>query len=207
MTKSSPRKSPERRTAGVQQAGRAKRVVDNVMEATRIELSRVGYAALRVEDVASEAGVNKTTIYRRWPTKADLVRDAILQFQIRGDVLPDTGNLKSDLLAYFKEMLKMSKNDMWRGVLTTLTNRTDPAIDQLAHELRREEQARRTNVVQRAIDRGELPKAVDPALIAEMIAAPIMRGLLTFNDKVTARHVESVIDTVLAGARATSRLK
>jgi AcrR family transcriptional regulator len=177
------------------------------MEATRIELSRVGYADLRIEDVASEAGVNKTTIYRRWPTKTDLVRDAILQFQIRGDVLPDTGCLKSDLLAYFKNMIKMSKNDMWRGVLTTLTNRTDPAIDKLAHTLRREEQARRAKVVQRASDRGEIPAAVDPALIAEMIAAPIMRGLLTFNDRITARHVESVIDIVLAGVRATSRSK
>ena len=205
MAKTSPHNNPERRTAGVQQAGRAKRVVDNVMEATRIELSRVGYAALRIEDVASEAGVNKTTIYRRWPTKTDLVRDAILQFQIRGDALPDTGNLKSDLLAYFKSMVKMSKNELWRGVLTTLTNRTDPAIDQLAHDLRREEQARRARLVQRAIDRGELPERVDPELIAEMIAAPVMRGLLTFNDKITARYVESVIDIVLAGARATSR--
>jgi AcrR family transcriptional regulator len=37
------------------------------VEATAEELSRVGYAAMRVEDVAARSGVHKTTIYRRWP--------------------------------------------------------------------------------------------------------------------------------------------
>ena len=44
--------------------------------ATLEELALVGYGALRVEDVAARAAVNKTTVYRRWPEKVALVRDA-----------------------------------------------------------------------------------------------------------------------------------
>ncbi len=49
-----------------------------VLDATIAELSEVGYAALRIESVAERAGVNKTTIYRRWGDKAGLVATAFI---------------------------------------------------------------------------------------------------------------------------------
>ena len=52
--------------------GRSARVVSAVLRMTLEVLGQEGYAGLRVEDVAARAGVNKTTIYRRWPTRADL---------------------------------------------------------------------------------------------------------------------------------------
>ena len=60
-----------RRTVGARTGGRSERVVRDVLRAAIEELSTNGYSALRVEDVAARAGVNKTTVYRRWPTKAD----------------------------------------------------------------------------------------------------------------------------------------
>ena len=66
MTVMAPEAKPNtRRTEGVRVKGRAARVVTDVLVATAEELSRVGYSALRVEDVATRSGVNKTTIYRR----------------------------------------------------------------------------------------------------------------------------------------------
>ena len=56
--------------------GRGAPVVHAVLEATLDELGLVGYGALSVEQVATRAGVNKTTVYRRWPTKAALVERA-----------------------------------------------------------------------------------------------------------------------------------
>lgn len=62
-----------RRTRHVQRGPRSQRVVEAVREATLAELARCGYAGLSIESVAAAAGVHRTTIYRRWPTKADLV--------------------------------------------------------------------------------------------------------------------------------------
>jgi len=54
-----------RRTHGIRVRGRAARVTENVLHAVVEELGRVGFTALRFEDVASRVGVNRTTIYRR----------------------------------------------------------------------------------------------------------------------------------------------
>lgn len=73
-----------RRTGNARTRGRAANVVHRVVSATADELSRVGYAALRVEDVAARSGVHKTTIYRRWPTKTELVAATIMMMIDRG---------------------------------------------------------------------------------------------------------------------------
>src|SRR5512138_898011 len=85
------------RRTGVRAArvgGRSERVVRDVLAAAAAEMARVGYVALRVEDVAARAGVNKTTVYRRWPTKADLVRDVLCGLGGDQHEAPDTGSLE-----------------------------------------------------------------------------------------------------------------
>src|SRR5690349_6416286 len=72
-TKESERPAGTRRTMDARTKGRAAEVVERVLLASAEVLGEVGYAAFRVEDVAARSGVNKTTIYRRWPTRPELV--------------------------------------------------------------------------------------------------------------------------------------
>ena len=60
-----------------------------------------GYDRLRIQDVADRAGVGLATIYRRWPTKQDLVVEAL---RAKSVDLPDTGDSRADLLALFSRM-------------------------------------------------------------------------------------------------------
>lgn len=194
----------DRRTSGVQRHGRAAKVVASVLKATGEELNRVGYANLRVDEVASRAGVNKTTIYRRWPTKAILVSDTLdSHFQIERP-MPDTGNLRGDMLAYLTNMVTMSKTAMWRGILTALAGRTDPEVEAVARKLYKHERNFRTAMVQRAIDRGELPRSVDAELIGDICSAPILRRLLTFGESVETEYIAAVVEVALAGAAVTA---
>jgi len=190
----------DRRTNGVQRQGRAAKVVASVLQATGEELNRVGYANLRVDEVAERAGVNKTTIYRRWPTKAVLVSDTLDSHFQTERPLPETGSLRGDILDYLSNMVALAKTSMWRGIFTALSGRTDPEVEVVARKLYLRERAFRTRLVQRAIDRGELPKAVDAELIGDMFSAPILRRLLTFGEDVERDYIESVIDVTLAGA-------
>ena len=69
----------------------------------REELARDGFERLSVPAVAEAAGLNKTSVYRRWPTKADLVRAALTSSMGHDAPTVDTGTLRGDLLALFHE--------------------------------------------------------------------------------------------------------
>jgi AcrR family transcriptional regulator len=177
-------------------------VVNGVLKATGEELNAVGYAALRVEDVAERAGVNKTSIYRRWPTKDELVIDALRHGYQEQLFIPDTGDLREDMLAYFRHMIKQVKNPIPRGAMVTLHNCSEPSIMPIALELLDRAREVRVQIVKRSIERGELPASVDPEIISDLFSAPILRRLLTFGENVKPRYIEYVIDIVIAGANA-----
>ena len=193
-----------RRTGNVRTRGRAEHVVERVMAATAHELGRVGYAALRIDDVAVHAGVNKTTIYRRWPTKAELVT-ATLQGRLRGRPAIDTGTVRGDLRASLLAVVDLSPAD--QGLLRVVqTERTDPHVGALTRRFRAAIHRTRVAMVERGIARGELPEGIDVDLVVDMISAPVQRALL-FDETITARQIDRVLDVALAGAAACADKK
>jgi AcrR family transcriptional regulator len=94
--------SSTRRTRGVQRGPRSHQVVEKVREATMAELARVGFPGLTIEGVAKAANVNRTTIYRRWPSKGALLLAVIQPLLERFDHDPDSGSLGGDLLALMR---------------------------------------------------------------------------------------------------------
>ena len=98
--------APTRAPSAGNRRHRGETVVHDVIEAAREELARVGYRALRIEDVAARAKVNKTTIYRRWPTKVELVQETLKTMFDHQEPLPNTGSLRSDLVCVAGEMFK-----------------------------------------------------------------------------------------------------
>ena len=99
--------SSTRRTRGVQHGARSQQVVETVRAATMAELARVGFPGLTIEGVAKAADVNRTTIYRRWPSKSALLLAVLEPGLERFDHDPDTGSLGGDLLAL---MLMIGEN-------------------------------------------------------------------------------------------------
>src|SRR6266511_5046821 len=78
--------------------GRSARVRSDAIAATLAELAERGYAALSLESIARRAGVHKTTLYRRWGTREELVLEAMLARAGEHISVPDTGSLRGDLL-------------------------------------------------------------------------------------------------------------
>ena len=91
-------------------------MVSTVLRTTLEMLGQQGYAGLRVEDVAARAGVNKTTIYRRWPTRADLVVAALTSLATP-PVAVETGRLACDLKATFMTATTLRSTPVGRGVV------------------------------------------------------------------------------------------
>lgn len=190
-----------RRTEGLRRGGRSARVVEDVLRATLHELARVGYGAMRIDDVAALSGVNKTTIYRRWPTKLELVQ-ATIEMHRDEPPLPDTGTLRGDLVRALEDSVMRFASPEKLAVLRMFqTERGNPEVEALGRRIRTEHRKARRVLVERAIARGELPSTTDPALVVEIVLSTVYSRVFTHGDPVDRPFLESVVDLVIAGAR------
>lgn len=186
---------------------RGERLVDKVLDATLEELSVKGFGALSVEEVAARAQVNKTTIYRRWPTKVDLARAALLT--IGRDVIrvADTGDLRVDLRVTLRSFRDFVKTPRGRGLFRmTLGEGDSSAITAIARDVREELGNRPRDMILRAIKRGELPAATDPELVFEMLVASVQHHLVFLKVPCDDARIDQMIEIVLCGA-ATSKAR
>jgi AcrR family transcriptional regulator len=191
-----------RRTVGARTGGRSKRVVDDVLRAALDEIVRSGYAALRVEDVAARAGVNKTTVYRRWPTRTELAAAAIGAFAGQHEPLPDTGSARGDLAAIVARAIAFARTREGRSLIRLIAvESADPEVGRLARTLRDAMMSRRVEILARAQRRGELPRDLDARVVLDAIFSPILSRVARFDEEVDAATAEAFIDIVLAGAK------
>jgi AcrR family transcriptional regulator len=176
-------------------------VVRGVLEAALEELGQVGYGALRIEDVAARAGVNKTTVYRRWPTKEDLVRAALLAMTVDKFVAPNTGSLRSDLLEMARRMVAMTRTcegqSLFRAVLAEGPGSELMAI---AKSLRKVHEAVPRSVIEAAQARGELAPSIDPMMLFDVLVAAINRRLFMDREDIDDTYLDRLLDLLLLGA-------
>lgn len=200
-----------RRTIGARTGGRSHRVVSTVMRVAAEELARLGYSGLRVEHVAERAGVNKTTVYRRWPTKAELVLAAMRSFFGQGQPVPDTGSVRADLVEMARRAILVATTAEGRALVRLLAvESADAEVDALRRVLRAEMLEQRATVVERAQRRGELRDGVDARVLVDAIFVPILTRVGRYHEEVDVSTAEAFVDLALAGAqggagRATER--
>ncbi|MFO0599931.1 MAG: TetR/AcrR family transcriptional regulator [Myxococcaceae bacterium] len=190
-----------RRTQGVL-GGRSDQVVKRVLDAALAELAHSGFHAFRMDVVAREAGVNKTTIYRRWPTRADLVGALVerMRAPLRDQRLPDTGSLEGDLLEAFTLRFSMGRKVEGRAWARLLEERARPEVEALIGSAVDGRSAEWTGLVERAIKRKEVPTGTEPRLVLHLVRAIVdaRRGSV----KLDRAWLELAVKTVLAAAQA-----
>jgi AcrR family transcriptional regulator len=182
---------------------RGEPVVRGVLEATLEELARAGYSALRIEDVAARAGVNKTTVYRRWPTKEELVRAALLSCTAEWTTAPSTGSLRSDLLSIARHMVSLGRSCEGQGLFRMfLAEGPDSELMTIARSLRQAHQAVPRAVIEGAEARGELAPGIDATLLFSVLVAPIKERLFMEREDVDEAFLVRLVDLLLYGAMA-----
>ncbi len=190
-----------RRTQGLL-GGRSERVVRGVIEAAIAELAHSGYHGFRMEAVAAEAGVNKTTIYRRWPSREALVTAVAerLRQPLKESPLPDTGRLETDLIAAFTRRFTIGRKVEGRAWARLVEERYRPEVEAIIGATVTERRGEWRSMVTRAIDRGELPQGTDVQLLFDLVRAIV-------DSRRAARKLDTTwltlgVRTLIAGARA-----
>ena len=186
------------RRSGTRVGGRSARVVTAVLRSTLEVLGRQGYGGLRIEDVADESGVNKTTIYRRWPTRADLVVAALVQLA-EPPIAHETGRLECDLCATFMTATTLRATSAGRGVVRALiAERGDPEVDRVVEAIRERHRAPARSLLTRARRRGDLPRRADIELMLDVLIGTVYTRLRESTRPLDDKWVRSVVRLVLA---------
>jgi AcrR family transcriptional regulator len=167
-------------------------------------LSSDGYARLTMERVAAESGVAKTTLYRRWPTKAALCMALYLDVAGRELQDPDTGRVESDLAHIANTVVRLQTRTVAGPAFVGLIAETqvNPATRTafLAEfATRRREVTRR--VLRRAIDRGELDPDTDIDLVIDALGGAVTFRLLQGHAPLTTAFTKALVALLLSGCR------
>ncbi|MEH1841637.1 MAG: TetR/AcrR family transcriptional regulator [Nostoc sp.] len=151
-----------------------------IVQATLDLLAEVGYESMSIEAIASRAGVGKTTIYRRYTSKEELVADAIES--LRDDlVIPDTGRFWGDMDILINNAAKKIDSPLGRQTLALIisTASSNPKFAEVYWtkytKLRRKAFSK---VLERAKSRGEIHKDADVDLIIDLLSGSLYYALI-----------------------------
>jgi AcrR family transcriptional regulator len=183
--------------------GRSARVRSAAIAATLAELAEAGYADLSLGSVARRAGVHKTTLYRRWGSKEELVLEAMLERAGEQISVPDTGSVREDLVELARTAAANASSPevaaMARAVVAQSPH--DPRLASANQRFWAQRLALDGGIVERAIERGEVAAETQPSRVIESVLGPIHLRLLLTGEPVDGSFLEGVVDVVVDGVR------
>ena len=173
-----------------------------VLDATTELLAAEGLAGTRVADVAARAGVHETSVYRRWGTRENLILEAVLN-RLDADVpFPDTGSTREDLITLFTALAAFLTAPTGRALARLALTMDDTAqAGAVQRQFWTSRLTRAAVVIQRGIDRGDLPPHTDLELLLEALGGPLHVRILQRGMPAERDYVSRLVDLVLAGAR------
>jgi len=173
-----------------------------VLEATVDALAADGFGGLQMESVAAAAGVNKTTLYRRWRTRSALVADALLEVSASEVPIPDTGRLTDDLLALARSVRRAITSRRGRAIVGALAASQDvPDLRQVARRFWRTRYDANAAIITRAIQRGELATEPDPRRVVAALAGPIYFRAFVTRERLDDDFLRTIVHNVVTGLR------
>ncbi|MET0386789.1 MAG: TetR/AcrR family transcriptional regulator [Polyangiales bacterium] len=176
---------------------------DKILRAALEELAQSDYGGMTIEGVAARAGVNKTTVYRKWETKAALIRAALYLVVDRFKVPPTSGDLRADLLGMAQRARDFLLSHEGQCLMRVRILETpEPELAAIAAELNENNSREFATVFAAATARGELPARVDARLLTDLMWGVIHARLMMRREPVDDALLARVVDTLVAGARA-----
>jgi AcrR family transcriptional regulator len=176
-----------------------------ILQAATQLLAERGLHGMSIEEVASRAGVAKATIYRRWHSRGTLALDAFLAEFKALQPLPDTGSLRSDLLAALRAWVRAVTRTPAGRILAGLIAEAqhDPELAE-AWRARVVEPLRAQHriMLRRAIDRGQLPASTDTEVALDLLYGAAYHRLLNGHQPLNDTFARHVVDVIVAGLGA-----
>src|SRR5829696_1722324 len=187
-----------------------------ILQATLELIAERGVHGFRTDDVATRAKVGKGAIYRRHPSKDDLVMAAVAALVDEEILVPDTGSTRVDLLTLMREAVELYRGSLPGRLMPKLVSAMAQRPE-LARTFRDGFLANRrtalSDVLRRGIERGDLRPDLDVELALDVLGGPLFYRLLITGGPIDEQLAENVTELMLRGfasrksARADSKKK
>jgi len=198
---SAPQDTVDRRPGRPRDAG----ADEAIMLASVEVLAEKGPAGFTVDAVAARAGCGKATIYRRWPSRANLLLDTAHRMGLE-PALVDTGSLRDDLVQIMTQLgTKLRDTPAGRilpGVIAEAA--VNPEMREVLGRFIRDRRSRPREAVQRGVDRGELPPDTDVELLLDVLGGTVFYREMVSGEPADEPFVERLVDRLLASFGAAS---
>ena len=161
-------------------------------------LQEHGYDRLTVDAVAAAARASKATVYRRWPSKAELVLAAFIEGIRQVAVPPETGTLRGDLLRVGELICQQGQQHAGtiRAVLVEVSR--SPALnDVLQHQFIEQRKAMLNHILQQAVDRGEIDQAAINYELWDLLPHYLIFRSIIPGRPPTRQTVQALVDDVI----------
>jgi AcrR family transcriptional regulator len=160
-------------------------------------LQEHGYDRLTVDAVAAKARASKATVYRRWPSKAELVLAAFIEGIRQIAVPPDTGTLRDDLLRVGELICQQGQQHAGtiRAVLVEVAR--NPALNDVMQQFIEQRKALITQILQQAADRGEIGQAATNDELWDLLPHYLIFRSIFPGRPPTRQTVQALVDKVI----------
>ena len=177
---------------------------ERILEQLVALLGSRGYAGLTLDELAVRSGVAKTTILRRWPSKAAVAAAGVERLALQSVDVPDSGTLQGDLHALLHGAVDTFVRGRGQFVPRLLRESGHhPEITDLLHAVLHTRRQGYRRVLARATARGELDPSVDQELMIDMLIGPLWMRLLITGDPITGEYVDANVQAVLTAFSVT----
>lgn len=175
------------------------------VEAAQFLIAEHGIDACTLDGVAKRSGVAKTTLYRHWGS-ANMLLVHSIDCSIERVPTPNTGSLRGDLLEVLGRFTEVASDPANRLLMLDVIAAAakDPDLADVQRSMVAERSRPLRELVQRAIDRGEIPD-VDLALATDFIEGPLMAKVMKTRETPTADELPAMVELIAQGLGATGR--
>jgi AcrR family transcriptional regulator len=176
---------------------RVRRSRATVLRATAELLFERGFAGASVDEITRRSGVAKTTIYRHWPTRGDLLRDACSSIGTPLEV-PDTGSFEGDVTTLLTSLAHLLRSAKWTSVLPSVIDAAerDSDIAAMYSKLQEGYSAPLRFIIQRAMRTCELPKTTDSDVLVAALTGPLFYRRWFSREPLTSTFAKQIVRLV-----------
>ena len=179
-----------------------------IVAAVLAELDERGYARLAMESVAKRAGTSKSALYRRWPSKQEMVLAVLADISVPMADVVETGDLRRDMRAAAESMAAWLAAEPYAKIIPDLiaeAHRTRELAEAISTSISEPRRAHLRSLLTWAIERGDLPADTDLEMAQDLVAALIYWRMVVRQAPVEDDYLDHVTDTALIALRATVR--